>query len=98
MNQQKINILVRNKNIELVQLYFLYRNITNLGFHSYKVFKNMIIYITGINDKLLVRNIFDILLHKNSFKIRFIGKSRFYNYNPKNLPIIKNNVNLVEFN
>ena len=98
MYRQKLNILIRNKNIELVQLYFLYRNITNLGFHSYKVYKNMIMYITGIDDKLLVRNIFDILLHKSCFKISFIGKSRFYNYNPSNLPIIKNNINLVEFN
>ena len=84
MNRHEKN-LNKQRNIELVILYFKYRKIFNIGFQSYKIFKNKIIYITGITHKTYIRNIFEIMLSRNIFQIKFIRKSRFYIFNPYNL-------------
>lgn len=85
MNNRQAIKEKKEQNIELVVLYFTYRNIFRIGFQSYKIFKNLIIYITRIHDKIYIRNIFDTMLSRKIFKVKFAGKSRFYHYNPYNL-------------
>jgi len=75
----------KERNIELIMLYFKYRNIFNIGFQSYKIFKNMIVYITNIENRIYVRNLFEIMLSRDLFQVKFIGKSRFYIFNPYKL-------------
>lgn len=76
---------IKENNIELIVLYFKYRNIFKMGHQSYKVFKNMMIYITNIEKKTYIRNLFETMLSRNIFKIKYINKSRFYIFNPYNL-------------
>jgi hypothetical protein len=78
----------KTKYIELVVLYFKYKNIFDIGFQPYKIFKNKIKYITGIyNNRAYIRNIFEIMLSRNIFQVKFIGKSRTYIFNPYHLRI-----------
>ena len=77
----------KKKHIELVLLYFKYKKISNIGFQSYKIFKNMIIYITAISTKTYIRNIFEIMLSRGLFEVKFIRKSRYYIFNPYKLKI-----------
>jgi hypothetical protein len=84
MNKKELKEKKEN-NIELVMLYFAYRNIFKFGFQSYKIFKNLIIHITRITDKIYIRNIFDTMLSRKIFKVKFHRKSRFYHYNPYNI-------------
>ncbi len=77
--------VIKEKNIELIILYFKYRNIFNMGFQSYKIFKNMIVYITNIQKKTYIRNLFETMLSREIFTIKYINKSRFYNFNPYHL-------------
>ena len=76
---------IKEKNIELIILYFRYRNIFKMGFQSYKIFKNMMIYITNIDKTTYIRNLFETMLSRDIFKIKYIYKSRFYIFNPYNL-------------
>jgi len=77
--------LIKEQNIELIILYFRYRNIFNMGFQSYKVFKNMIVYITNIQRRTYIRNLFETMLSREIFTVKYINKSRFYIFNPYNL-------------
>ena len=95
---RKENTIIKNKNIELVILYFKYRNIFDLGFQSYKIFKNMIMYITNITNQLKVRNIFEIMLLRKLFEVKMVGKSRFYIFNPYNKKIINYSKYIIDFN
>ena len=98
MSRKEIQIF-KNKNIELVMLYFKYRNIFDIGFQSYKIFKNMIMYITNIKNQLKVRNIFEIMLLRKYFKVKMVGKSRFYIFNPHNKKLYNiNNKVTIYFN
>lgn len=85
MNNKQKKLLIKQKNIELVVLYLKFRNAFNFGFQPYKVFKNMIIYITDIKKTPYVRNIFEILLSRGVFQLKYIYNSRFYIFNPYNL-------------
>lgn len=95
MNNKK-KLLIKEKQIELIMLYFSYRNIFNLGYQQYKIFKNLMVYITGIEKKTEIRNIFETLLSRNIFQLKYRHKSRFYIYNPYNLNYIEYN-NRIEF-
>jgi len=92
----KNKLLIKEKHIELIMLYFKYRNVFNLGYHQYKIFKNLIIYITGITKKTDVRNIFETLLSRNIFQLKYRHNSRFYIFNPYNLEYIGYN-NRIDF-
>ena len=99
MNNKQKKLFIKQKNIELVLLYFRYRNVFNYGFQSYRIFKNMIIYITGIHKTSYIRNIFEILLSRGIFKLKYIYKSRFYIFNPYNLRIDTTNKQyIIDFN
>lgn len=95
---RKENQIIKNKNIELVLLYFKYRGIFDIGYQSYKIFKNMIMYITNIKNQLKVRNIFEIMLLRKLFTIKMVGKSRFYIFNPHNRQIINYSKYIIDFN
>jgi len=94
-NKQKQ--LIRDKHIELILLYLKYRNIHNIGYQQYKIFKNLMLYITGLPDRSYIRNLFEILLARNIFQLKYIHKSRFYIFNPYNLEYNLIN-NKIEFN
>jgi len=85
--------IIKERNIELIILYFKYRNIFNIGFQSYKIFKNMIVYITNIQKRIYIRNLFEIMLSRDLFQVKFIGKSRFYIFNPYKLKTNQYNIN-----
>jgi len=55
------------------------------------------IYITAIQDRSYIRNLFEILLTRNIFQLKYIYKSRFYIFNPYNLEYNLIN-NKIEFN
>ena len=100
MNNTVIKNYKKSKYIELVILYFKYKNLFDIGYQPYKIFKNKIKYITGINNnRSYVRNIFEILLTRNIFRVKFIGKSRTYIFNPYNLRIDNTNKQyIINFN
>lgn len=96
MSRKEIAIF-KNKNIELVTLYFKYRRIFDIGYQSYKVFKNLIMYITNIKNQIKIRNIFEIMLLRKLFQVKMVGKSRFYIFNPHNKKLKKNNKVIIYF-
>ena len=100
MDNNTIKNYKKTKYIELVILYFKYKNLFDIGYHPYKIFKNKIKYITGIhNNRTYVRNIFEILLSRNIFSVKFNGKSRSYIFNPYNLRIDTTNKQyIIDFN
>ena len=49
---------LNHDSIELVTLYLRYRNSFNYGFQKFIVWRNMIKFITGINEPKLIRKLF----------------------------------------
>ena len=97
MSRKEIAI-IKNKNIELVTLYFKYRRVFDIGYQSYKVFKNLIMYITNIKNQIKIRNIFEIMLLRKLFNVKMVGKSRFYIFNPHDKKIINYSKYIIDFN
>ncbi len=105
MNKNKSkNGIKKEQNIQLITLYFRYRNIYNMGFQSYKIFKFMMCYITNIDNMTYIRNVFETMLSRNIFQLKFINKSRYYIFNPfeletENLEFnMKDNKFIINFN
>ena len=66
---------------ELVNFLILYlqsRNCHQWEFVGYKQFKSLFIYITGIKDVDLLRNLFEKILKKGYFEKRRIGSKTDY--------------------
>ena len=70
--------------LKLVFLYFEYRNLFNQGFQRYYFFKNMIRYITCINNNSRIRRIFQKLLNKGVFIKDRQFNLTVYHFNPYN--------------
>lgn len=81
---------VNNNSLELVILYLRYRNSFNFGYQKFMIWRNMIRFITGVNDPKIIRKIFYHLLNTNQFSKNKIGPSTFYIFNPTGRPIIIN--------
>ena len=91
---------MRNRNefkkniVDLIILYFKYRNCYNIGFQKYSYFKNLMRYITDITDKLYLRRAFEELINKGLIEKKLVMGSVRYRFNPTqkrddpNLPII----------
>ena len=73
--------------VEIVKLYLTYKNSFNYGYQKYIVWRNMIKYITGINDPKIIRKIFYHLLNKNQFYKHKKIRSIYYIFNPSNKKI-----------
>ena len=93
---KKENLFIKNKNIELIMLYFKYRNIFDIGYQPYKVFKNIIIFVTGITTKTYIKNLFETLLAREVFHLKYRYGSRFYIFNPYNCEVNQLN-NTIDF-
>ena len=70
--------------VEIVEIYLKYKNAFFYGNQKYSTWKNMLKYITGINDNKIIRKIFYHLLNKNKFQKNTIVNSIFYKFNPTN--------------
>ncbi len=79
--------LVEEDLIKLSFLYMEYNNTFNIEYQKYSHFKNMISYITGIENQKLIRYIFQKLINKKVFKKIKIGKITNYHFNPYNKPL-----------
>ena len=55
------------QSVEIVILYLRYRNSFNYGHQKFIVWRNLIKYITGINENKNIRKIFYHLLNKKQF-------------------------------
>lgn len=73
---------VKNNYLELVILYFKYKNVYNFGFQKYAVFRNMIRYVADNNDAIFCRSIFTELQNANLFEKKMNLKSINYRFNP----------------
>lgn len=62
--------------------YFKSRNLYNMGFVRYSIIKNLIRYITGIDDTNIIRYIFQSLYNEGSFKSQKIFNRIHYQFNP----------------
>jgi len=67
---------------ELVIKYLKYRNAFRFGYVNYGIFKNLIVYITDIKDKIIVRRIFQNLINKNLFDKVKNSHTCLYRFNP----------------
>tara|TARA_R100000654_G_scaffold32892_5_gene57926 strand:+ start:3178 stop:3465 length:288 start_codon:yes stop_codon:yes gene_type:complete len=75
--------------IKLVFLYFEYRNLFNQGFQRYYFFKNIIKYITCIQDNSKIRRIFQKLLFMGVFDKGKVYQLTMYHFNPYCKPLPK---------
>ena len=88
----------RNEDYEkLTLLYFSYRNIYDMGFQKYAIFKNIIRYCTNITDYRKVRTIFQNLVNKDIFETKKISTGFFYRFNPSKIQEVKQEVFIVYF-
>lgn len=62
--------------------YFKSRNIYNMGYMRYSIIKNLIRYITDIDDTNIIRYIFQSLYNEGSFKSKKIFNRIHYQFNP----------------
>ena len=83
----------------LVIVYFKYRRLQNLEYIEYRIFKNLIKYITGITDPAYLRRVFEDVKKAGLISQIRIGKSTRYAFTPfKNkIPVIKKNIGEVVF-
>jgi len=83
----------------LVIVYFKYRRLQNLEYIEYRIFKNLIKYITGITDPAYLRRIFEDIKKAGLVSQIRIGKSTRYAFCPfkKKIPVIKKNIGEVVF-
>ena len=92
---------MKNINQQLLKLvfdYLQYRNALSFGYCRYPIFKNLIVFITGLtNNYKKVRFIFDKLQEYNYFKIKKFDKTLLYIWNPYNYIIEKRNRFLIKF-
>lgn len=72
---------IKNNYIELVILYFKYRNTYNLGYQRYSVYRNLIRFITDNNDLKFCRTIFSELQKRKLFQKKIVIKSIYYRFN-----------------
>ena len=70
----------------LVIIYFKFRRLHNLYYIEYRVFKNLIKYITGITDPPYLRRIFEDLKKQKLISQIRIGKSTRYAFSPYGRP------------
>ena len=79
------------QSVEIVILYLRYRNSFNYGHQKFIVWRNLIKYITGINENKNIRKIFYHLLNKKQFHKYRKNKSTYYIFNPTNKKVLLNN-------
>ena len=73
------------ENCEYVYTYLDYRNSFYMGYVPYTIFKKRIIFITGCNNALIIRRIFNWLIaRKYISKTRKLGRV-VYLFNPHSL-------------
>lgn len=75
--------------IELIILYFQYRNLYKIGWLKYSHIKNLIKYTTGIYDNKITRNLWTNLLNLDLFEKKIVYKSVLYRFNPNKKKNIK---------
>ncbi len=68
--------------VNLCILYLKYRNSYNLGFQKYSYFKNLMKYITNVNNNLFIRRVFDELNKMLLFDRKLVLGSVRYRFNP----------------
>lgn len=68
--------------VKLCILYFELRNTFNMGYQRYSYFKNMMRYISNINNPTYIRKIFQRLLDRKYFIKLKSGKETTYHFNP----------------
>ena len=73
---------IKNNYLELVILYFKYRNAYHLGYQKYSVFRNMIRFVADNTDPSFCRAIFTELQTANLFEKKMKLKSITYRFNP----------------
>ena len=87
---------VKKTIVDLIILYFKYRNCYNNGFQKYSYFRNLMRYITDINDAIFLRRIFEDLINKKLIEKKLVIGSVRYRFNPSkkyddpNRPIVIN--------
>ena len=87
---------VKKTIVDLIILYFKYRNCYNSGFQKYSYFRNLMRYITDINDAIFLRRIFEDLINKKLIEKKLVIGSVRYRFNPckkyedPNRPIVIN--------
>jgi hypothetical protein len=82
---------------KLILLYFSYRNIYNMGYLRYSIFKNLIRYCTNIRDYRKIRTIFQNLVNKDVFDKKKKLNGFYYRFNPNKIPDIKPEFFIVSF-
>tara|TARA_R110000796_G_scaffold120917_1_gene235055 strand:+ start:714 stop:1001 length:288 start_codon:yes stop_codon:yes gene_type:complete len=88
----------KNNIIDLVILYFKYRNCYNQGFQKYYYFKNLIKHITNLDDLTFIRRIFEELLLKKIIEKKIICSSVRYRFNPYRKESINSPPYILTFN
>ena len=72
--------------ISFLVLYFQSRNIHQFGFVGYKIYKNLITYITGLRDVSNLRTIFEKMVKIGWFTKRRTGSKTDYQFVFDNKP------------
>lgn len=68
----------------IVLQYFKYRNVYNMGYIKYVNIKNLIRFVTNIENQNTIRYIFQSLLNKKIFERKVIYNQIYYRFNPYN--------------
>lgn len=74
----------KTKFLDLIILYLKYRNCYYMKYQKYSYFKNLIKYITCIENETLIRRMFESLLQKNIIQKKKFDKTTKYIFNPYN--------------
>ncbi len=77
------NLKTKQDLIELTYLYFQFRNLYLSGFQRYIFFRNLISYVTNLNNYYSIRSIFNNLINEGSIEIKKEKKKVYYRFNPK---------------
>jgi len=73
---------IKEEYLELVLLYFMYRNAFNFSFQRYSFFRNLIRYITKLDSQNSIRNLFSSMLEDEVFEKKIIAHKIYYRFNP----------------
>lgn len=73
--------------IELIFLYFKFRNLFDYGFQKYNFYKNLISYVCDLTEYGLIRRLFEDLNKRSVFTIKYSGNTILYCFNPTNRKI-----------
>lgn len=76
------NLKTKQDLIELTYLYFKFRNLYLSGFQRYIFFRNLISYVTNLNNYYSIRSIFNNLINEGSIEIKKEKKKVYYRFNP----------------